>query len=159
MIYELKKMEDAFLSGQELEKLDQALSVEFLNTLSLQDVVELIYFLNHLVWQAFEKNKNYMCFADKIDLCCEYIHNRFNPDEFDCVDLIDFWITLATMTFELTYQYDKVKSIMLWVLNTSSKTVEQHITALEWLMSSQIVSDAERETYKELLSNIKKDDM
>ncbi len=154
IIDELKKMENALLEGLEIEKLDQILSEEARDELALQDVVEVVYYLNHLLWQAFEQNKSYTHLTERVNSCCEYIANRFTPGDFDSVDLIEFWITMATMTFELTNQYEKVKSIMQWVLSTDSKTRKQSIIALEYLSASQVVSNADRKIYEKMLSDI-----
>ncbi len=154
MIDELKKMESALLEGQEIEKSDQILSEEALDKLELNDVIEVGYYLNHLLWQAFEQNKSYTHLTERVNSCCEYIVNRFEPGDFDSVDLIEFWITMATMTFELTYQYEKVKSIMQWVLSTASKTKKQSIIALEYLSASQVVSSADRKIYERMLSDL-----
>ncbi len=154
IIDELKKMESALLEGQEAEKLDQLLSEEAFDKLGLSDVIEVGYYLNHLLWHAFEHNKSYTHLTERVDSCCEYIVNRFAPGDFDSVDLIEFWITMATMTFELTYQYEKVQSIMQWVLSTASKTKKQSVIALQYLSASQVVSSADRKIYKKMLSDI-----
>lgn len=144
----LKQNEDKFILQEEIDALDEIVDCKFLSKLSLAEMIDLGYFLNSLVWKAFESGKNYDLLTDKVNVCYEYIRGHFSSDEFDTIDTIWFLISLATMTFELTYQYEKVAEIMRLILTLKSTTNEQESVALKWLIASQVVPSDEKDIYR-----------
>lgn len=151
---ELQKYELDFIEGIGLNKIENIVNNDFLDKLSLDDIVEIAYFLNHITWEAFTSEKKYTFFADKLAICIDYLKRHFDCQMFDTVDLIWFWISLANMTLDLTYQYEKANDIMKWILKTSSKTHRQEKVALEYLVASQISSRQEKEAYIERLKTL-----
>ncbi len=152
-IEDIKALEKSFLDGENIDIVEMVTQDSFLDKLSLDEIIEITYFLNHLVYEAFPEQKYYNFFALKVDLCTEYLKNRFSCTDFATIDRIWFWHTIANMTFDLTYQYEKADSIMRWILTTNSKTKKQEQCALNYLIHSQLTTPSEREFYEKLYSS------